>query len=93
MKAIWNDTVIAESNATVLLEGNHYFPFNSINQEFLRESTHTSTCAWKGLANYYSIDVNGKVNENAAWVYKSPKSAAAKIKEYIAFWQGVKVTE
>lgn len=92
MKAIWNNAVIAESNNTILLEGNHYFPFNSINQEFLRESTHTTTCGWKGLANYYSIDVNGKVNENAAWVYRNPKTAASEIKGYVAFWHGVVVT-
>ncbi|MFW5432176.1 MAG: DUF427 domain-containing protein [Methylophilaceae bacterium] len=93
MKAIWNDAVIAESSATVLLEGNHYFPFGSVNQVFLRESTHTSTCGWKGLANYYSIDVNGMVNENAAWQYQTPKTSAAEVKGYIAFWQGVVVTE
>lgn len=92
MKAIWNNAVIAESNNTILLEGNHYFPFNSINQEFLRESTHTTACGWKGLANYYSIDVNGKVNENAAWVYRNPKTAASEIKGYVAFWHGVVVT-
>ncbi|MDZ4142351.1 MAG: DUF427 domain-containing protein [Methylotenera sp.] len=93
MKAVWNGAVIAESNDTVLLEGNHYFPFDSINQEFLRESTHTSTCGWKGLANYYSIDVNGKVNTNAVWIYRDPKTAAAEIKGHVAFWNGVTVTE
>lgn len=93
MKAIWNDAVIAESDATIVLEGNHYFPFDSVNQEYLKVSAHTSTCGWKGLANYYSLEVAGKVNENAAWVYKTPKTAAAEIKEYLAFWHGVKVTE
>jgi len=92
MKAIWNDAVIAESDDTILLEGNHYFPFDSINQAFLRESSHTTTCGWKGLANYYSIDVNGKINENAIWVYRNPKTAAAEIKGYVAFWHGVVVT-
>lgn len=93
MKAVWNGAVIAESNDTVLLEGNHYFPFDSINQAFLRESTHTSTCGWKGLANYYSIDVNGKVNTNAVWIYRDPKTAAAEIKGHVVFWNGVTVTE
>lgn len=93
MKAIWNDVVIAESDSTIALEGNYYFPFDSVNQAFLRESTHSSTCGWKGLANYYTIDVDGKVNENAAWVYKMPKTAASEVKGYIAFWQGVTVTE
>ncbi|PKO53506.1 MAG: hypothetical protein CVU27_01405 [Betaproteobacteria bacterium HGW-Betaproteobacteria-20] len=93
MKAVWNGAVIAESNDTVLLEGNHYFPFDSINLAFLRESTHTSTCGWKGLANYYSIDVNGKVNTNAVWIYRDPKTAAAEIKGHVAFWNGVTVTE
>lgn len=93
MKAQWQDAVIAESNATILIEGNHYFPFDSINLDFLSESSHTSTCGWKGLANYYTIKVNDKINENAAWVYKNPKSAAAEIKDYVAFWKGVAVTE
>lgn len=91
MRAIWNNEVIAESNNTIVLEGNHYFPFDSVNQIFLRDSTHTSTCGWKGLANYYSIDVNGKVNENAVWVYRNPKASAAEIKDYVAFWHGVVV--
>jgi uncharacterized protein (DUF427 family) len=93
MKAIWNDIVIAESDATIVLEGNHYFPFDSINQAYFIESTHTSTCGWKGLANYYSINVSGKINTNAAWVYKAPKEAAKEIKGYIAFWKGITVTE
>lgn len=93
MKAIWNNTIIAESNATIVIEGNHYFPFDTVNQAFLRESTHTSTCGWKGLANYFSIDVEGKVNENAAWVYKTPKSSATEIQNYVAFWQGVTISE
>jgi uncharacterized protein (DUF427 family) len=93
MKAIWHGTVIAESDDTILIEGNHYFPFDSINQAYFTDSTHTSTCGWKGLANYYTINVNGKINENAAWVYKTPKTAAIEIKGYIAFWQGITVTE
>jgi uncharacterized protein (DUF427 family) len=93
MKAIWNDTVIAESDATILIEENHYFPSNSINKAYFFESTHTSTCGWKGLANYYTINVKGKENANAAWTYKTPKEAASEIKDYVAFWQGVTVTD
>lgn len=93
MKAIWHDTILAESNTTIVIEGNHYFPFDSLNHDFLIESTHTSTCGWKGLANYYTVQINGEVNENAAWVYKNPKAAAAEIKGYVAFWKGVKVIE
>lgn len=92
MKAIWNDAVIAESNNTVVVEGNHYFPLDSIDQKFFTESTHTTTCGWKGLANYFSIEVNGKVNTNAAWIYKNPSKAAEKIKDHVAFWQGVVIT-
>jgi len=93
MKAIWNNAIIAESNATIVIEGNHYFPFSSVNQTFLRESTHTSVCGWKGLANYFSIEVESRVNENAAWTYKTPKASAAEIKNYVAFWQGVTISE
>lgn len=93
MKAIWNGTIIAESDATVLIEGNHYFPFDSIKEQFFHESTHTSTCGWKGLASYYTVNVDGKENTNAAWVYKTPKEAAAEIAAYVAFWQGITVTE
>jgi uncharacterized protein (DUF427 family) len=93
MKAIWNNTTIAESDSTVVIDGNHYFPLASIHQQFFQASTHTSTCGWKGLANYYTINVDGKENENAAWVYKTPKEAASEIEGYVAFWQGVKVTE
>jgi uncharacterized protein (DUF427 family) len=93
MKAIWQDTTIAESNDTIVVEGNHYFPFDALNHEFFTESAHTSSCGWKGLANYLSVKVNDKVNENAAWVYNNPKTAAADIKGYVAFWKGVKVVE
>ena len=92
MKAIWNNTTIAESDSTIVLEGNHYFPLDSINQLFFKESTHTSTCGWKGLANYYSIHVDGKENTNAAWIYKTPKEEASKIKNHVAFWQGITIT-
>lgn len=92
MKAIWNGTIIAESDNTVVVDGNHYFPLDSINPQFFDESAHTSTCGWKGLANYYTINVGGKENVNAAWIYKTPKEAASEIKDYIAFWQGITVT-
>ncbi len=93
MKATWNGTVIAESDNTIVVESNHYFPFESVNPTYLRDSTHTSTCGWKGLANYYSIAVDDQVNENAAWVYKTPKDDASEIQNYIAFWKGVTVIE
>lgn len=91
MKAIWNGEIIAESHETILLEGNHYFPMRSINERFFKPSSQTSTCGWKGLANYFTVEVNGKVNENAAWVYQQPKEAAAEIGGYVAFWQGIEI--
>lgn len=91
MKATWNDTVLAESDNTVVVEGNHYFPPDSIGQEhFQNSSTHT-TCPWKGEASYYDVVVSGSVNKDAAWYYPDPKPAAAEIKDRIAFWRGVKV--
>ena len=93
MRAIWNDTVIAESNDTVVVEGNHYFPRESVNEDFLEDSEHTSFCPWKGTANYYSISVDGESNPNAAWYYAAPKDAASEIEGRIAFWRGVQVTE
>lgn len=92
MKAIWNDTVIAESDDTVVVEGNHYFPRSSLNDEFVRESTRTSHCPWKGEANYYSLEVDGKSNPDAVWYYKAPKPKAAEISERVAFWKGVVVS-
>jgi uncharacterized protein (DUF427 family) len=92
MKAIWNDQVIAESNATVVVENNHYFPKESVNTAFLKDSGTHSTCPWKGLASYYTLDVNGKQNNDAAWYYPEPKDAAANIKDHIAFWKGVQIT-
>ncbi len=91
MKATWNDTVIAQSEATEIVDGNHYFPADSVNQTLLKPSSATTSCGWKGLCNYYDIVVDGKVNEQAAWYYADPKPQAAKIKGYIAFWKGVKV--
>ena len=92
MKAIWKDTVIAESDATVMVEGNHYFPEVSVNRQFISFSNHKSSCAWKGQASYYSLTVNGDVNTDAAWYYADPKEAASNIKGYVAFWKGVQVS-
>ena len=92
MKAVWNNRVIAESNNTVVVENNHYFPKESIKQEFFSESPAQTTCPWKGTASYYSINVDGKENKDAAWYYASPKPAAAQIANHVAFWKGVQVT-
>ena len=91
MKAIWNDTVLAESDDTIVIEGNHYFPPDSIKREHFRPTDHRSTCPWKGEASYYAIEVDGARNENAAWYYPEPKQAASEIKNHVAFWKGVKV--
>lgn len=93
MKAIWNDQVIAESNETIIVENNHYFPENSIKKEFYKSSTYHTNCHWKGLASYYHVEVDGKTNENAAWFYPEPKEKAQNIKNYVAFWKGVQITE
>lgn len=90
-KAIWNGVVLAESDQTEMVEGNHYFPPNSINQEYFTENSHHTTCPWKGVASYYTIEVDGQKNENAAWYYPTPKEAASNIKNYVAFWRGVQV--
>ncbi len=91
-KAEWNGTTIAESNDTVIVENNHYFPAESVNAALLQPSTLTSVCGWKGTAHYHSLNVDGAVNKDAAWYYPEPKSAASNIKGHIAFWKGVKVT-
>ena len=91
MKATWNGVVVAESDDTVLVEGNHYFPRASVKAEYLIESQTKSTCPWKGVASYHSLSVDGQVNDNAAWYYPEPSPAAAEIKDYIAFWRGVAV--
>ncbi len=91
MRAIWNGAVLAESDGTVVVEGNHYFPPDSIDRQYFKASDHTSICPWKGEASYYHVQANGQVNENAAWVYGEPKAAASEIKDRIAFWKGVTV--
>ena len=93
MKAIWNDTVLAESDETTVVEGNHYFPPNAVRSDYFRETDHRTTCPWKGEAHYYTVEVDGEKNENAAWFYPDPKEAATRIKDYVAFWKGVEVTE
>ena len=91
MKAIWNDTVIAESDHTVVVEGNHYFPNNSIKNEFFKKTNTNTSCPWKGMASYYSVSVNGKTNIDCAWYYPAPSKESEKIKGMIAFWNGVQV--
>lgn len=93
MKASWNGVLLAESDDTVVVEGNHYFPQGSLLNQYFKPSDHTSRCPWKGTASYYSIEVDGKRNENAAWYYPEPLAAAAQIKGRVAFWKGVKVAD
>ena len=93
MQAIWNREVIAESTDTVVVEGNHYFPVESVNMKFMKPSDNHTTCPWKGEASYYSIEVGGEKNIDAAWYYSEPKEAASNIKGYVAFWKGVEVKE
>lgn len=90
-RAVWNEKVLAESDKTVVVEGNHYFPADAIKKEFFQPSSTHTTCGWKGEASYYTISVDGKENKDAAWYYPTPKDAANNIKGYIAFWKGVKV--
>lgn len=91
MKAVWRDTVIAESDRTVVVEGNHYFPGESVRRDHLRESATHTTCHWKGEASYYDVVVGAEVNPDAAWYYPDPKEAARQIQGYVAFWKGVKI--
>jgi uncharacterized protein (DUF427 family) len=93
MKAIWKDTVIAESDDTVVVEGNHYFPPDSVSQALVQDSDTTSVCPWKGTASYYSVVVDGETNPDAAWYYPEPKDAANNILGRVAFWKGVQVVE
>ena len=91
MKAIWNKQIIAQSEKTVVLENNHYFPRESVSSNFLHTSDHQSSCFWKGQASYFHLVVDGEINENAAWYYPEPKNAAARIRNYVAFWKGVEI--
>lgn len=93
VKAVWNDTVIADSDATVVVEGNHYFPRASVRADVLQPSDKTTVCPWKGTASYLSIQLENARNDDAAWYYPEPKEAAAQIKDYVAFWRGVTVQE
>lgn len=90
-KAIWNGTVLAQSNSAIIVERNHYFPADSINKEYFQESDTHTTCPWKGVASYYSIEVDGQVNKDAAWYYPTAKEKAKEIEGYVAFWRGVEV--
>ena len=92
-KAIWNGKILAESDSTIVVEDNHYFPEESINDEYFFLTNHHTTCSWKGIASYYNIIVDGKKNENSAWFYPSPKDAAAHIRNYVAFWKGVEIVD
>ena len=92
MRAIWNDTVLAESDATIVVEGNHYFPPDSVRREFFAPSPSHTTCPWKGEASYETVVVDGSENVDGAWYYPDPKDAAAEIRSYRAFWPGVTVT-
>lgn len=90
-RAIWNGTVLAESDATVVVEGNHYFPPSAIKRDLFNPTGTRTTCSWKGVACYYTVTVDGKDNIDAAWYYPEPKDAAAEIKDHVAFWKGVTV--
>ena len=91
MKAIWNGVTIAESDDTIVVEGNHYFPPDALVKEHFVPSDHHTTCGWKGVASYYSVSVGGDLNKDAAWYYPDPKAAAANVRGYVAFWRGVQV--
>ena len=93
MKAIWNNTILAESNNTIVIENNHYFPPESIKKIYFKPSETQTHCPWKGDASYYTIEVNGNINTDAAWYYPSTSHAAKPIEGYIAFWKGVTITE
>ena len=91
MKATWNNAVLAQSDDTVVVEGNHYFPPEAVKREYFQESSTHTVCPWKGKASYFNVVVNGQVNKDAAWYYPEPKPAASEIKDHVAFWRGVKV--
>jgi uncharacterized protein (DUF427 family) len=92
MQAVWNGAVIAESDDTVVVENNHYFPLDSVRPGVLKPSDQTSVCPWKGTASYYSLEVDGRLNPDAAWYYPDPKPAAAEITDRVAFWKGVTIS-
>ncbi len=91
MKAIWNGQILAESDKTIVIEGNHYFPPNEINKEYFKPSATNTICPWKGTANYYDVVVSGEANKDAAWFYPTPKAEAKEIENYVAFWKDVEV--
>ena len=93
MKAIWDNTVLAESESTIVIEGNHYFPPASLNQDYFSASETHTTCHWKGVASYYHVKVGDSINADAAWYYPEPKDAVKSIKNFVAFWRGIIVTE
>ncbi|MDE1765606.1 MAG: DUF427 domain-containing protein [Thaumarchaeota archaeon] len=93
MKAIWNGVILAESDKTIMVEGTHYFPPEAIKKEFFHPSQTKTRCGWKGEASYYSVTINDTANMDCAWYYPQPKPAAQNIKDYVAFWNGVKVTK
>lgn len=93
MKAIWNGEVIAESDETIIVEGNHYFPRDAIRDDFFEQSNTNTNCAWKGTASYFNVAVGGQKNPDSAWYYPNPTDAANEIKDYIAFWRGIEVIE
>jgi uncharacterized protein (DUF427 family) len=93
MKAIWNEKTIAESDETIVVEGNHYFPAGSISKEYFQPSETHTVCGWKGTASYYDVVVDGQTNKDAAWFYPAPKDEAREIENYVAFWKGVQITE
>ncbi len=93
MKAIWKGKAIAESDETVVVEGNHYFPKESLTSEYFKRSDSNTICPWKGKASYFNIEIEGEINKDAAWYYPEPSKAAEKIKDHVAFWKGVEVVE
>lgn len=93
MKAIWNGKIVAESDNTIIVEGNQYFPPDSIKKEYFSETNKHTTCPWKGQASYFDVNVDSQTNHNAAWYYPGPKDAARQIKDFVAFWNGVEITE
>ncbi len=93
MKAKWNNQIIAESDETIVVENNYYFPADAVSKNFLKPSSTHTVCPWKGVASYYTLDVDGKENSDAAWFYPDPKTAAGNIRNYIAFWKGVEISK